>query len=354
DGIAALDAIALLRRRLGLQPLPWHTIARAVAPATGEAAAWPAGSEWSTEASERAELWLQAGQRAVELGGRDDLARTCFDSALACGSEGVLTFLAGLVQAAQPRLVEAMLAAGRPLVDRGPLPPPDHGRADQSYAELLDHDDVRVVSFAAERALWLIRSGSAGVALTNAVIARARPAIVPGNAGLPVAGVVPVVRTWYCGGIPPHIDPTAACIFAACFTGDPAVAEALQALPAAAKTPGSLFVACDTAIARFPNGVPRRTADTLASAAEVAARVAAGIAHGRDRTRAALTETAVTPTWSASLERRVLDATGDDDPEVRLAAYRALATLDAELWPSRGLLHETRFDPDPRIRALRP
>ncbi|MCA8948993.1 MAG: hypothetical protein KDE27_05790, partial [Planctomycetes bacterium] len=56
--------------------------------------------------------------------------------------------------------------------------------------------------------------------------------------------------------------------------------------------------------------------------------------------------------WNQNLEQAVLRQTLHADANVRLAAYRAVATRDAERCVAALLVHEGEFDPDPRIRAL--
>ncbi|MCB9884292.1 MAG: hypothetical protein H6838_02305 [Planctomycetes bacterium] len=59
---------------------------------------------------------------------------------------------------------------------------------------------------------------------------------------------------------------------------------------------------------------------------------------------------APTPTGE---EAALIAATTADDPDVRLAAYRALATRDPAQHLCAWLLYEAPFDPDPRVRSLR-
>ncbi|MBK8976950.1 MAG: hypothetical protein IPM29_13605 [Planctomycetes bacterium] len=68
--------------------------------------------------------------------------------------------------------------------------------------------------------------------------------------------------------------------------------------------------------------------------------------------RAALQLIAERPVWDSELERAVVWKTSDDDPGIRLAAYRALASRDAELWPCALLRQTGTFDPAPEIREF--
>ncbi|MEZ6037470.1 MAG: hypothetical protein R3F29_08320 [Planctomycetota bacterium] len=56
--------------------------------------------------------------------------------------------------------------------------------------------------------------------------------------------------------------------------------------------------------------------------------------------------------WEGAVQRDVVNCTAHEDPEVRLAAYRALATRDAKVWPCALLVHEAGFDPDPAVRRF--
>ncbi|MCB9877611.1 MAG: hypothetical protein H6835_08440 [Planctomycetes bacterium] len=56
--------------------------------------------------------------------------------------------------------------------------------------------------------------------------------------------------------------------------------------------------------------------------------------------------------WDGAVQRDVANCTAHDDPKVRLAAYRTLATRDAEVWPCALLVHEAVFDPDPAVRRF--
>ncbi len=74
---------------------------------------------------------------------------------------------------------------------------------------------------------------------------------------------------------------------------------------------------------------------------------------GSNATRcSALTIAGEFAVWPERLEQGIVRQTSHVDADVRLAAYRALATRDSRLWLCGLLVHEGAFDPDPRIRTL--
>jgi hypothetical protein len=58
------------------------------------------------------------------------------------------------------------------------------------------------------------------------------------------------------------------------------------------------------------------------------------------------------PFWDEALEGVILGKTNDAEPRVRRAAYEALHTRDADLWPCAWLVHEAVFDPDSLVREF--
>lgn len=98
-------------------------------------------------------------------------------------------------------------------------------------------------------------------------------------------------------------------------------------------------VSVDTMRARLDGDAPTKLRSLLGSCTAVTAANALLLVGALD-------------VWDAELEHDVLERTLDDDPNVRRAAYEALATRDPDVWPCALLVHEAALDPDPRVQAV--